>query len=307
MASRPIAPPAGLDDSKPMVPRLARKDDIAQDLGADVLAVRPFAQGRQSCLRLIDMADGRRLILKEDNPLSATIAGGVETEGWMLHYLQQRTALPVPRVVKVGDGRLYTDYIAEGGPLDRDAVRDLAHHLLHLHDITATDYGLARDTAFAGMTQSNKKTQDWIAFFRDRRLLHAARTALDAGAITTDLMQRIDRLAGRLDKLVTPPERPALIHGGVWAGNVLARRGKVRALIDPALYYADREMELAFIGLFCPFGPDFLTAYSARHPLRDVFFTVHKDLYNLYPLLVHARFYGKGYLPEIHRILERFA
>ena len=133
-----------------------------------------------------------------------------------------------------------------------------------------------------------------------------ARAAVDEGVLPIDVMHRIDGLAGRLDGLLAAPDRPALIHGDMWGGNVLVKDGRIAGFVDPAIYYADPEIELAFSTLFSTFGEPFFRRYGEFRPLDRGFFETRKDLYNLYPLLVHVRLFGGGYVGSVDRILRRF-
>ena len=98
----------------------------------------------------------------------------------------------------------------------------------------------------------------------------------------------------------------ALIHGDVWTTNVLARAGRITAFLDPAIYYADPEIELAFIGLFGTFGRAFHEAYHSLRPIAPGFFEERRDLYNLYPLLVHVRLFGGSYVGQVERTLAGY-
>ena len=168
-------------------------------------------------------------------------------------------------------------------------------------------YGFPRSTPIGPLPQDNAESDDWVAFFRDRRLLHMARAALDEGRIDTGLMARIEALAARLPELIGTPAPPALVHGDLWTGNVLVRGGRVAGFIDPAIHHADPEVELAFTTLFGTFGEAFFRRYGEIRPLRPGFFEVRRDLYNLYPLLVHVRLFGGSYMGSVERTARRFA
>ena len=109
-----------------------------------------------------------------------------------------------------------------------------------------------------------------------------------------------------LDRWLVEPARPSLIHGDMWGGNVLARGGRIAGFVDPAIYYADPEIELAFSTLFSTFSDAFFERYGALRPLRPGFFEQRRDLYNLYPLLVHSRLFGGPYPDAVARTLDRF-
>lgn len=278
------------------------KARIEAEAGGSIADIRALAQGRDTRLHLIDLRDGRRLVVKS---LLRPGDGNLEAEGWMLSYLRHNTELPVPRVISVGADRLIMSFVPEGGGIDSHATRDAADHLARLHNVEGLRFGLERDTAIGGLTQPNGVATDWVAFFRDNRLFYSARAAYDEGWIDRAMLGRLNRLGARLESLIDPPAAPSLIHGDVWAGNVMALNGRIAGFIDPAIYFADADVELAFISLFRTFDATFFDRYAERRAIRQGF-TERKDIYNLYPLLVHVRLHGAGYIPAIDRILARF-
>ncbi|WGF87634.1 fructosamine kinase family protein [Marinivivus vitaminiproducens] len=228
------------------------------------------------------------------------------TEGWMLAELGRRSALPVPEVLHAEDDLLIMSWIAhDAGGLDASAERHLAELLAGLHDRPAQGFGLERDTVIGPFRQPNAPSPSWLSFFRERRLLATAEAAAAEGAIDRALLGRLERLAARLDAFLEEPRHPSLLHGDVWSGNVLCQGGRIVGLVDPAIHHGHAEIELAFGTLFGPFGRTFFETYQALRPIAPGFFEVRRDLYNLYPLLVHVRLFGGGYLPPILRTLDR--
>jgi fructosamine-3-kinase len=119
-------------------------------------------------------------------------------------------------------------------------------------------------------------------------------------------VRRLERLSERLDEIIEEPNPPALIHGDVWSANVLAKEDRISAFLDPALYYADPEMELSFISLFDSFGAAFFERYEEIRGVDERFHEARRDLYSLYPLLVHVYYFGGGYLQSVGDMLDRF-
>lgn len=271
---------------------------IARALGRDVVGATALAGGSVARVYLVSLERGGRVVAK--------LGPGLEPEGWMLGYLASRTMLPVPHVVHAEDDLLLMEYVPAGGGVTPAVEVHAADLLARLHDVTWHSFGAERDTVIGGLPQPNPPTKSWVAFYRDHRVLAMAHAAHAAGHLPAPVLERVERLAGRLERWLDEPDQPRLIHGDCWGGNVLARDGRVAAFVDPALYYADPEVELAFTTLFGTFGDSFFARYGERHPLRPGFWEARRELYLLYPLLVHLRLFGGSYLAEVERIVDRF-
>jgi fructosamine-3-kinase len=273
---------------------------IAGVAGSRPVAARPMGGGCVGDVRRVDLADGGTLVAKLGGAGS-----GLALEGFMLRYLGEHSALPVPEVLHADDSLLLMSWIETDGGITASAQTHAGELLAALHDVAADAFGFERDTPIGGLAQPNPWTASWLAFFRDRRLLHMAREALDAGRLPARTMNRIEALAARLERWIDEPAVPSLIHGDLWTGNVLCRSGRIAGFVDPAIHYADAEIELAFSTLFGTFGEPFFASYQRRRPLRPGFFEARRDLYNLYPLLVHVRLFGGPYLGSVERTLAR--
>jgi len=130
--------------------------------------------------------------------------------------------------------------------------------------------------------------------------------AARAGRMPQRLYARLEKFADNIERWLNEPEHPSLIHGDVWTTNVLAHNGRITGFIDPAVYYAHPEIELAFTTLFGTFGSAFFERYRELRPLKPGFFEERRDIYNLYPLLVHVRLFGGGYAASVDQTLSRF-
>jgi fructosamine-3-kinase len=174
-----------------------------------------------------------------------------------------------------------------------------------LHAAPRASFGYAQDTLIGPLPQPNPEGSAWVPFFRDHRLMHMAREAHGEGQLPASLLGRLERLAARLDDYLLEPPFPSLLHGDLWTGNVLVRGTRIAGFVDPAIYCGHPEIELAFTTMFGTFGNAFFEAYEALSPLEPGFHDLRRDLYNLYPTLVHVRLFGGSYLSGIERTLSR--
>jgi fructosamine-3-kinase len=251
----------------------------------------------------VETSDGRTLVVKHSDDSDDTL----DIEGRMLNYLNEHSNLPVPDVLHSEPDLLIMTYIESSGSITSDVQEHAAELLADLHSITADSFGLEFDTLIGSLHQPNPQTDSWIDFFREQRLIYMADVAHDAGRLPGEVRRSVDQLAARLDDILYEPEQPALIHGDMWGGNVLPDNGRIAGFVDPAIYYAHPEIELAFSTLFGTYGTPFFKRYEDIRPLEPDFFEERRDIYNLYPLLVHVRLFGSSYVGQVKRILSRYA
>jgi len=273
----------------------ALRDRVAAPLDAAPTAFGELDGGMIGTVYAVRFADRDPVVAKvSDTPLSV--------EAFMLESLADH--LPVPDVYHASDDLLLLEYVEGESAFSKAVERDAADHLAALHDATADAFGFERDTLTGPVRQPNPWTDSWPAFFRDHRVLHAARGARDAGELAADLHERVREAAADFETSLRDSPPPALVHGDVWTNNVLARDGEVTAFLDPATYYADPEVELAYVRWSDTFGDPFFERYADRRGIGEGF-ERRLPVYTLYPLLVHVWLFGGRYADELDRTLDR--
>lgn len=275
-------------------------------LGATIVASRPLSGGDIADVSMLTLADGRQVVAKRprmDQPDTTAV------EKMMLKHLASKSSLPVPQVLFQSKGILVLSYMPNAAVTDSAAVaKDAAHHIAGLHAVRPKGgkpfFGFTKDTYIGPLPQQNKPAGDWCAFFRHHRLLAMAGSGARTGRLPKDLMVRIESLAVRLDDFLPATPASSLLHGDLWAGNMLTEKDHIVGFIDPAISYGHSEMDLAFIDLMGGLDPVFFDAYNDITPIDDDFFKNRKSIYQLWPLLVHVRLFGGGYVGQVQNIIE---
>ncbi len=211
----------------------------------------------------------------------------------------------------ITEGILVISHIPHRGMESADeAATDIARHVAALHSVRPKGsrpyFGFDKDTYIGPLPQQNKPGGNWVDFFTEHRLLAMAGSATRTGKMPESLFGRIEGLAAKLADFLPAQPSSSLLHGDLWSGNMLVDGGKVAGFIDPAISYGHNEMDLAFIDLMGGLSSVFFDAYNELNPLEPEFHETRKPLYQLWPLLVHVRLFGGGYVGQVEVTLSRF-
>ena len=183
----------------------------------------------------------------------------------------------------------------------RAAEMRLGEQLAALHETTQDRYGWHRDNTIGLTPQVNEQSDDWVDFYREHRLGYQLRLAADRGFSLGDPGQQLMHRLPAFFEDYTPAA--ALLHGDLWGGNWACSAGEP-VIFDPAVYYGDRETDLAMTRLFGGFGTAFYEAYEANAPLAPGH-RARCDLYQLYHVLNHLNLFGSGYLGRAQTLIQR--
>lgn len=278
---------------------------LSRALGSDVV---PGSQRRvgggsiNSCARF-ESARGSLFVKYGD--ASSLAMFQAEAEG--LAELANARAVRVPEVLAVdeqdGTAFLALEWIdLHTGSAGSESK--LGEQLAAQHRVTWEKFGWRRDNTIGSTPQDNRPSDDWVEFLRERRLLPQLELARrnGAGAELIDSGHRLCESLGRFFDGHRPV--PSLLHGDLWGGNWGVDASGAPVVFDPAVYFGDREADLAMTRLFGGFGAAFYAAYEAAWPL-DSGAAERVTLYNLYHVLNHFNLFGSGYQRQALAMTQR--
>ena len=275
---------------------------------------RPVSGGDINRAYRLTLSDGAVVFMKCNSPKRLSFFTA-EVNG--LEALRKSGTIGVPKPLAVGtdEGQgiafLLMEFLDSAPRIDgywETFGRELA--VFHCADcrgfVSSSEglFGFVSDNFIGATPQKNTPTESWVNFFRDCRLLPQIRLAEDAFDLKT--RRQLDSLLGHLDRYLSEPERPSLLHGDLWSGNVVCGPDGKAWVLDPAVYVGHCEAELAMTELFGGFPSAFYGAYNEGNLIPKEY-RDRRDIYNLYHLLNHLNLFGGGYLGPVQSVLKRYA
>jgi len=231
-----------------------------------------------------------------------------EREASGLELLRSNSSFTVPEVITTGEegeaSYLIMEFIDSGNKAS-GFWEDFGRKLADMHQHTSTSFGLNEENYIGSLSQSNKQHSDWGSFYAEERLIPQLVLARDKQLLDAATCKKAEGLCSRLSEYF-PKENPALLHGDLWSGNYMVDAKGDPALIDPAVYYGHREMDISMTLLFGGFDGVMYAAYNELYPLENDW-RGRVELCQLYPVLVHVNLFGSSYARQVESIISKFS
>lgn len=247
--------------------------------------IERLAGGDLSQVLLLRRADGRCSVAKS--------GPAVGTEAAMLRAIAA-AGVPAPMVEAEFEDTLLLEHVPNDGVFSANAWRDIGEQVRSLHGRHAETYGWPVDYVLGTVSLDNRPAESWPRFWGEQRLVATA------AVLDRPWRDRVERLAPRLHDALPDRPPPALLHGDLWSGNILVAGGALAALIDPACYHGHAEVDLAMLTVFGAPPDEFWTAYGTL----DQGWEERRAIYQLFPMLVHLRLFGRSYAGAVERLLD---
>ena len=224
-----------------------------------------------------------------------------------LSLLKSAQTIHVPEVLYQSEAGEYAflllEYIAEGNK-SRDFWENFGRNLARLHRASHDFFGLDQDNYIGSLPQMNNHCKSWEEFLVLNRLSPLVKKAFDQKLLSREDINGFERLYPKIENLL-PKEKPALLHGDLWSGNFRVNSNGEASIIDPAVYFGHREMDIAMTKLFGGFSADFYNFYNDENPLEKGW-EKRVEFNQLYPLLVHLILFGSSYAQQIRHIVRKY-
>lgn len=273
-------------------------------VSADTIQLTPVGGG--SINETYKVTAGKELFFCKVNSVSK-YPGLFDCEAAGLALLGWQNVIRVPRFIATGATEgwqvLLLEWIEQG--LKSDAFWErFGQQLAALHHVQGEQFGLNSDNYMGALHQYNKGNDKWTDFFIHQRLQPQVKLAVDNKLLGITAANSFENLYKKLPDIF-PAEPPVLLHGDLWSGNFLCDDKGQPVLIDPAVYYGHRSIDLGMTTLFGGFDALFYESYQHHYPL-PVNYREQWDVCNIYPLLIHLNLFGKSYLADVLNAIRRY-
>lgn len=231
-----------------------------------------------------------------------------EKEKSGLQFLQQQNCIRIPSIILYEKNDKYQLLLLEwieGGIRNESFWKTFGEQLAALHQVTNKSFGFTENNYMGALPQSNQWKDNWIDFFIDYRLRPQIELAREKKIFQKDHTDAFETLFRKIDSIFNK-EQSSLLHGDLWSGNFMCSDQSSPVLIDPAVYFGHRSMDLAMTTLFGGFDKTFYDAYHYHFPL-PANYREQWEICNIYPLLIHLNLFGEGYLYDITSTLKKYS
>ncbi|MCU7929538.1 MAG: fructosamine kinase family protein [Candidatus Thiodiazotropha sp. (ex Codakia rugifera)] len=277
---------------------------ISETTGEPFNSLEPRRVGGGCINTGVCLTDGERTYFVKLNGAALLDMFDAESDGLRELADTKTMRVPEPLCFGLSNGQSYLviEYI-EMGHAGRGNSELAGQQLAAMHRTCQSNFGWYRDNTIGSTHQPNQQRDNWVDFWREHRLGFQLQLAEDNG-YRGSLQRQGERLLEQFHVLIDHQPEPSLLHGDLWGGNLAYDMEGKPVIFDPAVYYGDREADLAMTELFGGFSRRFYDAYQEGWPLSPGYST-RKTLYNLYHILNHLNLFGSGYLGQATSMIDR--
>ena len=281
------------------------RNKIEEKSGTKIKSVSSVSGGCISSAYRITDENGNNYFLKcNPSPKDLFIK---ESNG--LTELKKADLIRVPEVIDSNEEFLLTEFIASGSR-SKNFFENFGRSFAQLHKYTGKKFGFYENNYIGSNPQLNipikSEENDWVAFYFNKRILFQFKLAEKNGYAKKELIEGISFLEKNIHKIIGDSlEPPSLLHGDLWSGNYIIDENGNACLVDPAVYYGNREADLAMTKLFGGFSNEFYISYNDSYPLKEGY-EYRENLYKLYHVLNHLNIFGTSYYSHVISLIKYY-
>lgn len=282
------------------------KEIIENHIGSIIVSMHGTSGGCISDSSIIHTNSGEKYFLKinQNHPIDMF---SKEANG--LREITNSNSVRVPKVLLVGEHFILLECV-EGKSKVKKFFEDFGVRFAMMHKFENSTFGFFEDNYIGSTLQKNipdeSEKNSWIKFYFNKRLLFQFKLAERNGYVDSELRKGFIQLEKMINAIIgSNVENPCLLHGDLWGGNYIVDENGCACVIDPAVYYGNREADLAMTKLFGGFPKEFYLSYNEFYPLQDGY-DYRENIYKLYHVLNHLNLFGSGYYAQALSLIKYY-
>jgi len=277
---------------------------IEYHLNKKIISQQPLSGGCISDSSIIQTSSGNKYFLKVNHNVPSDM---FTKEANGLKEIEYSKSIRVPSVELAGDNFILMECI-EGKTKSKNFFKDFGIQFAKMHKYECSYYGFHEDNYIGSTVQKNisdeEERNNWIKFYFNKRLLFQFKLAESNGYIDSEFRKCFNRIENKIENILdSEADKPSLLHGDLWAGNYIVDENGRACLIDPAVYYGNREADLAMTKLFGGFTQVFYNSYNEFYQLNEGY-EYRENIYKLYHVLNHLNLFGSGYYQQALSLIK---
>lgn len=280
------------------------KNIIENQLNQKIISTQSIHGGCISDASIIQLSSGEKYFLKinQHNPKDM-----FRKEANGLMEIEKSKSIRVPKVKLAEDEFILLEFI-EGDSKRENFFEEFGALFAQMHKYSSQHFGFYEDNYIGSTVQLNIANNDektnWVKFYFNKRLLFQFNLAERNGYVDDNFRKLFSKLENNIESILdSEAEEPSLLHGDLWAGNYIVDENGTACLIDPAVYYGNREADLAMTKLFGGFSTSFYKSYHNCFPLQPGY-EYRENIYKLYHVLNHLNLFGSGYYQQAVSLIK---
>ncbi len=282
------------------------KNKIEQEINDQISEIRSVSGGCISDAYMLKLSKGNDLFLKINSSGNSDM---FIKEAHGLQELKKADAIKIPDVISFDRNYILLEFI-HSVRKQNNFSEDFGRKFALMHKYSNQYFGFYENNFIGSNPQVNiaeeNEKENWTEFYFNKRIIYQLKLAEGYGNSTSDLRSAIKKLETKIESIISDEtEKPVLLHGDLWGGNYVVDNEGFACLIDPAVYYGNREADLAMTKLFGGFDSKFYNAYNELNPLSEGY-EHRENIYKLYHVMNHLNLFGSGYYGQCMNLINYY-
>jgi len=257
-----------------------------------------------NCLKIVT-SDSNQFIVKYYYKNNGKF-NAIKSETDNLIFFNKQKFNYFPSVITYNDKFLIMSFINNDDDQPNQTNEDLLNAIIFLHSNKSENYGFSFDTQIGGLKQINSSSNNWLEFYRDKRLSYIFNLVNKNLPMDETINTKIDLLIKKIDNFIPNKPISSLLHGDLWEGNILFKNKKFVGFIDPGSFYGHNELEVSYLRWFNPkfIDENFLDKYN-EHIKIDKYYLEYEPIYQLYYSLLNVYLWDRSYIEDVRKLLGK--